>query len=71
MALSCISCQVNAALNCYFFNDPVNELYLLFVHGTLQMFQKAILKLESDYISSSEASHAYFELVVKLEDRKT
>jgi hypothetical protein len=40
------------------------------VHGTVQMFQISILKLESDYITASEATEVYEELVIKLEERK-
>lgn len=54
-----------------FFEDPVNELYLTFVHGSLQMFQLSILKVEPDYITATEATQVYEELVVKLEERKT
>jgi len=53
-----------------FFKDPVSELFLKFVHGTVQMFQISILKLESDYITASEAIQVYEELVIKLEERK-
>jgi hypothetical protein len=53
-----------------FFKDPVSELFLKFVHGTVQMFQISILKLESDYITASEATQVYEELVIKLEERK-
>lgn len=53
-----------------FFNDPVNELYILFVHGTLQMFQKTILKIEGNDINASEVFHAYSELISKLQERK-
>lgn len=58
------------ALILTFFKDPVNELYFKFVHGSLQMFQLSILKLESDHITASEAAQVYGELVVKLEERK-
>lgn len=54
-----------------FFSSPVNELYLMFVHGSLQMFQKTILKLEREDITASEASLVYLELVRQLEERKS
>ncbi|KAL4092358.1 hypothetical protein QTP88_026878 [Uroleucon formosanum] len=41
-----------------FFKDPLSELFLKFVHGT------------SDYITASEATQVYEELVIKLEERK-
>lgn len=47
------------ALLLVFFEDSVSELYLKLVHGTVQMFQIYILKLESDYITVSEATQAY------------
>lgn len=53
-----------------FFDDPINEVYLKFVHGCLHMFQISILKLESDFITATEATQVYNELVVKLEERK-
>lgn len=53
-----------------FFEDPVSELFLKFVHGTVQMFQISILKLESDYVTASEATEVYEELIIKLEERK-
>ncbi|KAE9529165.1 hypothetical protein AGLY_011961 [Aphis glycines] len=53
-----------------FFKDPVSELFLKFVHGTVQMFQISILKLDSDYITASEATQVYEELVIKLEEQK-
>ncbi|KAL4103842.1 hypothetical protein QTP88_019177 [Uroleucon formosanum] len=34
------------------------------------MFKISILKLESDYITASEATQVYEELVIKLEERK-
>lgn len=34
------------------------------------MFQMTILKVESDQITATEASQAYEELVIKLEERK-
>lgn len=53
-----------------FFKDPVNELYIMFVHGSLQIFQKTILKIEGNDISASEVFHAYSELIAKLQERK-
>uniref|UniRef100_A0A2S2QAH3 Uncharacterized protein n=1 Tax=Sipha flava TaxID=143950 RepID=A0A2S2QAH3_9HEMI len=53
-----------------FFEDPVSELYLKFAHGTIQMFQISILKLDSDFITASEATQVYEELIIKLEERK-
>ncbi|KAL4103808.1 hypothetical protein QTP88_019143 [Uroleucon formosanum] len=46
------------------------NFFLKLVRGTVQMFKISILKLESDYITASEATQVYEELVIKLEERK-
>lgn len=53
-----------------FFEESMQKIFLKFVHGTVQMFQIFIFKLESDYITASEATKVYEELVIKLEERK-
>lgn len=53
-----------------FFEKEENEIYLMFLHGTLQLFQKTILKLESDNINAIEASAVYSELITNLKERK-
>lgn len=53
------------------FSDPINEAYLLFVHGSLQIFQETILKLESDNLTGPEAALIYQNLITKLKNRKS
>lgn len=53
-----------------FFENEENEVYLMFLHGSLQFFHTTIKELESNEMSAAEASLAYSDLLSKLKERK-
>lgn len=52
-----------------YFNNPVTEFWLFFVHNIAAFFHKAILVLEKEKISVIEATKVYDDVIIKLEAR--
>lgn len=52
-----------------FFENPVGEILMWFVHNVSSLFQQAILNIEGDKVCATEAALEYFSLKEKLENR--
>ncbi|CAH1971283.1 unnamed protein product [Acanthoscelides obtectus] len=52
-----------------FFQNPINEAWMWFVHNIASLFHKVILDVEGDKICATEAALEYFELINKLQNR--
>lgn len=53
-----------------FFENPIGEVWFWFVHNNSSLFHQAILKIEGNKISATEASLEYFRLLNTLTHRK-
>lgn len=45
------------------FENPVGEVWFLFIHNNSSLFHQAILKIEGDKICATEASLEYLKLL--------
>jgi hypothetical protein len=55
----------------WFFKNLGSELYLKFLYGTLQLFNKVVLKLEANSITATEALQTHeSQLICQLQERK-
>ena len=52
------------------FEEPTQELYLIFVHGQLKYFNETILKLEKENASAVDVAHVLSELTLNLVEKK-
>ena len=52
------------------FEEPTQELYLIFVHGQLKYFNEIILKLEKKNSSAVYVAHVLSELKLNLVEKK-
>ncbi|CAH1984451.1 unnamed protein product [Acanthoscelides obtectus] len=52
-----------------FFQNPISEAWMWFVHNIASLFHKVILDVEGDKICATEAALEYFELINKLQNR--
>lgn len=53
-----------------FFEDKGKEFYLAFIHGTLEVFNKTILKMEAQQPTAIEICSWYNDLIRSIEERK-